>query len=113
MHYTALALLVGLVSAADHSVTVGGSDFAFHPSSITAAKGDTVSFKIGSLHSVHSGSFGSPCVQSGFSSGGPFSGSGFNSKLFQVTINDTNPIYGFCGTPEHCQQGMVFAINAP
>jgi hypothetical protein len=32
---------------------------------------------------------------------------------FQITINDSNPIWGYCGQTGHCSQGMVFSINAP
>src|SRR5882762_11528823 len=32
---------------------------------------------------------------------------------FQITINDTQPIWGYCGQTGHCQAGMVFGINAP
>jgi len=37
--------------------------------------------------------------------------SGFPS--FQILVNDTNPIWGYCGQTNHCQSGMVFSINAP
>jgi len=36
-----------------------------------------------------------------------------NFPEFQITINDTNPIWGYCSQTGHCQQGMVFSINAP
>jgi plastocyanin len=32
---------------------------------------------------------------------------------FQITINDTNPIWGYCGQTGHCQAGMVFGFNTP
>jgi hypothetical protein len=32
---------------------------------------------------------------------------------FQIKVNDTNPIWGYCSQTGHCQQGMVFSINAP
>lgn len=31
---------------------------------------------------------------------------------FDVTVNDTKPIWGYCGQHTHCQSGMVFSINA-
>ena len=106
------ALLSAVANAADHVIVVG-PDLKFHPDSLTAAKGDTITFKINSDHNVQSGSFSSPCVSSGFSSGKSFSGSGVNPLGFVVTLNDTNPIYGFCGEEGHCQGGMTYAINAP
>ena len=37
---------------------------------------------------------------------------------FEITVNDTNPIWGYCRQTNppnktHCQSGMVFAVNAP
>jgi hypothetical protein len=32
---------------------------------------------------------------------------------FQITINDTKPVWGYCGQTGHCQQGMVFGFNTP
>jgi plastocyanin len=110
MHFstvTSVALLGALASAKDIAVTVG-PDIAFHPNTITAAKGDTVTFKINSGHSVMGGAFNAPCVASTFSSGAQGAG-----KSFQIKVNDTNPIYGFCGAPTHCETGMIFTINAP
>jgi hypothetical protein len=36
-----------------------------------------------------------------------------NFPTFQITINDTKPVWGYCGQTGHCQQGMVFSVNAP
>jgi uncharacterized cupredoxin-like copper-binding protein len=33
--------------------------------------------------------------------------------VFTVTVNDTNPIWFYCGVPTHCQAGMVGVINPP
>jgi plastocyanin len=37
--------------------------------------------------------------------------SGF--PTFELKINDTKPIWGYCGQTGHCQQGMVFGFNTP
>jgi hypothetical protein len=34
-------------------------------------------------------------------------------KVFTIMINDTKPIWMYCATADHCQKGMVMAINAP
>jgi hypothetical protein len=34
-------------------------------------------------------------------------------KVFTIMINDTKPIWMYCATGDHCQKGMVMAINAP
>jgi hypothetical protein len=36
-----------------------------------------------------------------------------NFPEFTIKVNDTKPIWGYCGQTGHCQQGMVFSINAP
>jgi hypothetical protein len=36
-----------------------------------------------------------------------------NFPTFQIKINDTSPIWGYCGQTGHCEAGMVFSINAP
>lgn len=112
-HLTTLALL-SVARAVNHPIVVG-PDFHFHPNSVTAAKGDTVSFQIHEDHNVQQGTFDNPCqsLTGGFSSGGSFHGASVNPELFIVTINSTDAIYGYCGEEGHCQAGMVFAINAP
>lgn len=32
---------------------------------------------------------------------------------FWIPVKDTKPIWAFCSQANHCQQGMVFAVNAP
>lgn len=32
---------------------------------------------------------------------------------FNEQLNDTNPLYFFCGVGNHCKMGMVFAVNPP
>jgi len=39
--------------------------------------------------------------------------SGVGATSFTVTINDTNPIWYYCGQVGHCQAGMVGVINPP
>jgi hypothetical protein len=69
-------------------------------------------------HSVTQSSFGNPCHP--LASGGFFSGfvptmESPSSTTFTITVNDTNPIWFYCGQTlgNHCQSGMVGAINAP
>jgi hypothetical protein len=31
---------------------------------------------------------------------------------FTITINDTSPVWVYCGQTGHCGQGMVFSVNA-
>ncbi|KAJ3534462.1 hypothetical protein NM688_g7134 [Phlebia brevispora] len=89
----------------------------FNPSTVTAAPGDTVTFVFQqSNHSATESTFENPCemapggFDSGFipvaddNTGGPF-------PAAQFTVEDTNPVWVYCRQADHCQQGMVFAIN--
>jgi hypothetical protein len=71
-------------------------------------------------HTVTQSSFLNPCTSlqqttgvAGFKSGFMFVASDATSfPTFQIRINDTAPIWGYCGQTNHCSSGMVFAINA-
>ncbi|PMD47941.1 Cupredoxin [Hyaloscypha variabilis F] len=92
-------------------ITAGSGGLAFSPDSVTADVGDILAFHfVSSIHSAVSGNFSSPCVQSstGFDSGPVTS-----SDVFQVTVQSTDPMWFFCGTPGHCQAGMTGVVNAP
>ncbi|EPQ58329.1 Cupredoxin [Gloeophyllum trabeum ATCC 11539] len=108
----------------DHKITVGANgQLAFSPSNISAAIGDTVTFEFHPKnHTVTQSSFLAPCQpladtssihQVGFDSGfNPVASESSNLPTFQIKINDTAPIWGFCGQTGHCGKGMVFSINA-
>jgi len=112
---TTLLAAVCAVNAANFTVDVGSDGaLAFNNNSITAAVGDTVSFQFQSgNHSVTQSTFANPCTRM---SGG--FGSGFHSTSatqFTITVNDTKPIWYYCGQTQplvHCHVGMVGAINA-
>ncbi|KAF5350040.1 hypothetical protein D9756_009208 [Leucocoprinus leucothites] len=106
----------------NHKIIVGANgQFAYSPSNITAAVGDTVTFEFHPKnHTVTQSSFSNPCQpleQStgtvGFKSGfRPVGADDTDFPTFTITINDTAPIWGYCGQTGHCGAGMVFAINA-
>ncbi|KAF8655502.1 hypothetical protein AX16_003032 [Volvariella volvacea WC 439] len=109
---------------ANHVILVGdGGSLSYDPPSIQANVGDTVTFEFRAKnHTVTKSSFLQPCVRSvdavtgelGFASGFQPVPAGTTSGFpqFSITINDTAPIWGYCGQTGHCGQGMVFAINA-
>ncbi|TFY81130.1 hypothetical protein EWM64_g2885 [Hericium alpestre] len=120
---SAIAAVVSLAAipptrAADHQITVGGPGILqFNPSSITAAPGDTVIFNFQQKnHTATQSTFANPCQQApgGFDSGfvpvpdtntqGPF-------PQAQFVVEDQNPVWVYCRQANHCQLGMVFAIN--
>ncbi|KAF8140788.1 hypothetical protein K438DRAFT_1636972 [Mycena galopus ATCC 62051] len=110
----------------NHLIQVGIDGLSYTPSNISAAIGDTVTFEFHPKnHTVTQSSFSQPCKalaetsttgQVGFKSGFQFVADNETVfPTFNITINDTAPIWGYCGQqgpPVHCQQGMVFSINA-
>jgi len=107
-----------------HVVAVGGnSALTFEPTNIAAAQGDIISFQFMSKnHSATQSTFASPCTKigsttstPGFDSGFMFVGNSTTPLIWNVTVNDTNPIWVYCRqkTPtDHCGTGMVFAVNS-
>ncbi|KAJ2896191.1 hypothetical protein MKZ38_005759 [Zalerion maritima] len=116
----ATALLAAAPAAlADTIKITATSDLTFDPSEVTAAKGDVLEFHFEpSNHSVAMGEFGSingPCVpanEGGFFSGYMPTSGGENEKVFQVTMNSTDPMVFYCTQSNHCAQGMIGVVNA-
>ncbi|UNI19259.1 hypothetical protein JDV02_005455 [Purpureocillium takamizusanense] len=115
-------LLAGLGDAASWDVTVGkGGKLKFDPETVAARTGDTITYHFFSKnHTVTQSSFDKPCQlldKGGFFSG--FTPTASDSveapTTFTITINDTKPVWVYCSqtTGNHCQSGMVHAINAP
>ncbi|KAF7362191.1 RmlC-like cupin [Mycena venus] len=113
-------------SPVNHLIKVGADGLNFTPPFISAAIGDTVTFEFHPKnHTVTQSSFMHPCKalaetsttgEVGFKSGFQFVAEGTTSGFptFSIVVNDTAPIWGYCGQqgpPVHCTQGMVFAIN--
>jgi len=104
-------------AAGVHTVTVGANgNLAFSPNSITAAVGEIVEFHFfPPQHSVAQSSFAAPCTPfsngTSFFSGGMTTSSGENANTFQITINNTAPIWFYCAFPGHCEAGMAGVIN--
>jgi len=120
-------------AGAVHTVIVGGLDnssstpkLVFTPDHISANPRDTVVFQFQQKnHSVIQSSFADPCrrlnvnnasAPLGFDSGFfPVATNDTAFPTWNLTVNDTAPIWAYCGqtTPaSHCGAGMVFAINA-
>jgi len=112
------ATLASVSFAADVAVKVSNTnkDLTFTPSNIQAKVGDTVTFHYyPQSHSVAQGTFAKPCEPKagGFWSGYVPVASGMSTTTFQITINDTKPIWFYCTRADHCQEGMAGGINAP
>jgi uncharacterized cupredoxin-like copper-binding protein len=99
-----------------HTVQVGNGGLKFTPDSFTAAVGETVEFHFyPQKHSVARGDFATPCTPSNntfFSGAFPVT-SGSSSQVFTITVNDTKPIWFYCGVPSHCEAGMAGVVNPP
>ncbi|PMD41889.1 hypothetical protein L207DRAFT_582311 [Hyaloscypha variabilis F] len=109
-------------AGATHIVAAGVDGFNFLPQETYANVGDVIEFQFYPLnHSVVRASYGNePCVpyeyttpgQLGFYSGFmPVNQALSNPPSFQVTINDTAPIFFYCSQTDACFQGMVGVIN--
>lgn len=113
----ATSAVAGSAFAADHIVVAGKSGLTFEPANITAAEGDTVTFKFWpKSHSVAQSAFATPCepMQNGFWSGFVPVEKGASSTTFQIKItNASQPLWYYCSRATHCQDGMVGVINAP
>jgi len=134
MKFSLAAVLLAaasLVSAEDFSVLVGKSangtnTIVYTPNQIKAKVGDRINFEFHfKNHTVTQSSFAQPCtrqrntvtnelgVDSGFM---PIPTNPAPTEIPVWTIEvkqDTSPIWLFCNQVNHCNGGMVFAINAP
>lgn len=105
-----------------HTVTVGGlvagnpkPVLRYNPETVVADIGDIVEFNFRAAnHTATQSSFDSPCVgiPDGFKTGvqmNPYDIDRLIIRQFEVV--DSKPVWFYCGFSNHCEQGMVFAIN--
>jgi len=108
-----------------HTVMVGFNEtLTYNPSNITANPNDVVTFVFTSKnHTATQSSFVAPCTQLtntsvsptivGISSGFmPVAANASSFPTWSFSVTDTTPLWFFCLQENHCQQGMVFSINA-
>ncbi|KAJ7243066.1 hypothetical protein C8J57DRAFT_1367132 [Mycena rebaudengoi] len=114
--------LIPTILAANHAVTVGaGNSFAFDPTSVVAAVGDTVTFTFFSRnHSSTTTTFsGAVCPPPAGGVGPNGWDSGFlpattgSTPSFVYNVVDTAPHFAACmqNAGGHCRIGMTFALN--
>lgn len=100
----------------DHKVVVGGASLVFQPPNITAQVGDTITFQfMQKNHTATQSSFAKPCspLSPGFDSGFmPVAADATQFPTYTIQVNNTMPIWVYCRQANHCQSGMVFAVNA-
>ncbi|KAF4819537.1 putative GPI-anchored cupredoxin [Colletotrichum siamense] len=109
-------------AAETHTVAVGASGYSFSPSKVTANVGDTIEWIFyPDGHSVIRSEFGFPCTpyeyidigRQGFYSGPePVKAITNDMPKFRVRVNDTDPIFFYCGAPGSCyKEKMIGVIN--
>ncbi|KAK6357232.1 hypothetical protein TWF718_001555 [Orbilia javanica] len=102
-----------------HMVHLDYGKNTFRPNQVFGEVGDIVQFFfLAPGHTVIETSLDDPCTPSGGFESGPetrsdlvSAGRHFNNTM-SFTITMLNPRYFSCGRPGHCQNGMVFAVNA-
>ncbi|KAK1996238.1 extracellular serine-rich protein [Colletotrichum falcatum] len=109
-------------AAETHTIAVGVSGFSFTPSKVAANVGDTIEWLFyPDGHSVIRAEFGYPCTpyeyvdigRQGFYSGNESVKAITNDMpRFRVLVNDTDPIFFYCGAPGSCyKEKMIGVIN--
>jgi len=101
-------------SGATHTVWVAPTQgvLRYVPFAVNASVGDTIQFVWGANnHTVTKSSELTPCNKTS----NQLFASGEQNKSFVFTqvVNDTNPTFFYCGTPNHCEKGMFGIINPP
>lgn len=121
---TASSAAPSSTGSTNHQVVVGGPNKLYYePSNITASPGDTITFQFQQKnHTVTQSTFATPCRaltltstsgQVGFDSGFlPVADGATDFPTYQITVNDTAPIWAYCKQGNHCGSGMVFSVNA-
>ncbi|KIP12603.1 hypothetical protein PHLGIDRAFT_98049 [Phlebiopsis gigantea 11061_1 CR5-6] len=109
-----------------HKVLVGNNGtLTYDPQFVVAAPRDIIQFEFHQKnHTATQSAFAAPCLPFVAADGTPGVDSGFmpvaaNASAFptwNVTVNDTNPLWFYCKqhSPDgssHCGAGMVFAVN--
>ncbi|KAI0705944.1 Cupredoxin [Cytidiella melzeri] len=121
MHFSTLiaAFLVPATAlAANIIVKVGNNGtLTYDPPSVTAVNGDVISFQfLSKNHTLTQSTFATPCQNisaNGLDSGFQFvppNATTISQYSFTMT-NVSGPLWFYCRQANHCQQGMVFAVN--
>ncbi|QDS75394.1 hypothetical protein FKW77_002894 [Venturia effusa] len=99
-----------------HTIAVGKDGTTkFDPEISVVTPGSKVVFQFyPGHHSVVQGSFDKPCSPTSnlaFYSGKVDIDSGPASQIFTVAVDDPDPIWFYCGSGSHCEEGEVGVIN--
>ncbi|KAH6882843.1 hypothetical protein BKA58DRAFT_434603 [Alternaria rosae] len=96
-------------------VIVGGPQDTFIPNTITAAVGDIVQFQFSNgNHTVTQSTADTACtpMDGGVHSGHiPFEDGQTDVGTFNMPVTSADPMFLYCATGPHCQEGQVMMIN--
>jgi len=116
---TVASVTVNAQAGATIKVSVGENGaLQYSPNNLAAEVGTSIEFDFfPKNHTVTQSSFADPChpLDGGFFSGFVPTKESPPGTSFTIVVKDTKPIWYYCGqtTGNHCQAGMVGAINAP
>ncbi|KAI8657107.1 hypothetical protein NCS56_01316600 [Fusarium sp. Ph1] len=106
-----------------HTINVGAAGHKFTPNDIEADVGDILEYRFyPDAHWVIRGDFGYPCIpyeyvdtdRTGFSSGPqPVKAITNDAPRFRVRVNNTEPIFYYCGAPGSCVKYHMMGVVNP
>ncbi|KAF4331604.1 hypothetical protein FBEOM_14641 [Fusarium beomiforme] len=106
-----------------HTINVGAAGHKFTPNNITADVGDILEYRFyPDAHWVIRGDFGNPCIpyeyvgtdRTGFSSGPqPVKAITNDAPRFRVRVNNTEPIFYYCGATGSCVRYHMMGVVNP
>jgi plastocyanin len=96
-------------------VVVGGPQDTFVPNALMAAVGDIIQFQFSNgNHTVTQSTSDKACtpMDAGVHSGHiPFKDGQTDVGTFNMPVTSTDPMFLYCATGPHCQEGQVMIIN--
>ncbi|KAH7002901.1 hypothetical protein EDB82DRAFT_425232 [Fusarium venenatum] len=108
---------------ATHTINVGAAGHKFTPEDIKADVGDIIEYRFyPDAHWVIRGDYDNPCIpyeyvdtdRSGFSSGPePVKAITDDAPRYRVRVNNTEPIFFYCGAPGSCVRYHMMGVVNP
>jgi plastocyanin len=96
-------------------VVVGGPQDTFAPNSVVAAPGDVIQFQFSNgNHTVTQSTQDAACtpMEGGVHSGHiPYVDNSADVGTFSMVVQNTDPMFLYCATGPHCQEGQAMIIN--
>ncbi|KAF5679404.1 hypothetical protein FHETE_821 [Fusarium heterosporum] len=106
-----------------HTINVGAAGHKFTPNEIKADIGDIIEYRFyPDAHWVIRGDYDNPCIpyeyvdtdREGFSSGPePVKAITDDAPRYRVRVNDTKPIFFYCGAPGSCVRYHMMGVVNP